>query len=213
MIALLCSAALAGPRVDVLYDYQWARTSPVAVFSEDGLQGAPQQQRLDPRRTPLDSGIAAELLFDDVYVLSLGLRGYTAEYRLDGFRFQPHVWDVRADAGAHAWFGWRGEPVIDGYLIGAAGLQGTVMRVEPWPTSIAPALHSFGGIGIANRRGRVHLRAELRVSLGLRLDFFEGRAELPHQALVWRHHPGSATASLLFGIGFGPTGGDRDPSG
>lgn len=207
MIALLAATAVAAPRVDVLYDYQWARTTPIRVRSEDTMSGPVP---IAPRRTALDSGIAAELFWgeDDLYVLSFGLRGYDAEHRLAGYVFEPRVWDARVDFGGHAWFAYRGEPRIDGYLIGAAGVQTSWLRVEPWPTTIAPALHGLGGIGLATRRGRVHLRAEARLSLAMRVDYFEGRAELPEETLVWHYHPGSATVSLLFGLGLSAAGGE-----
>ncbi len=204
MIALVAASAVAGPRVDVLYDYQWARTSPVVVSSEDRLAGVPVPTPVQADRTPLDSGVAVEVLFEDLFLLSVGARGYVADYDVSGFQLSPRVWDVRVDGGGHAWFGWRGEPLIDGYIAGAAGLQGTMLRVEPWPTTLTPALHGFTGMGLANRRGRVRLRVEARLSLGMRFDVFEGRAQLPNETLVFRHHPGSATASILFGLGFGP---------
>lgn len=207
MIALLAASAVAAPRVDLLYDYQWARTTPISVRSEDTTMG---QVPIDPRRTSLDSGIAAELFWgeDDLYVLSFGLRGYDANFHLGGYVFEPQMWDARVDFGGHAWFAYRGEPRVDGYLIGAAGVQTSWLSVEPWPTTIAPALHGLGGIGLATRRGRVHVRAEARLSLAMRIDYFEGRAELPEETLVWFYNPGSATVSLLFGIGLSPRDAD-----
>lgn len=132
MIAWMVATSTAGPRVDVLYDHQWARTTPMSVSSEDTL--------LDPRQVSLDAGAAVELLFDgpgdDLLLLSFGLRGYDASYRLKPVDFHPKLWE--------------------------------------------------------------------------RVDRFSGRAELAEEALVWSYAPGSATASLLFGLGWG--GDERGPA-
>lgn len=204
--AAIVGVAVAAPEVDVLYEHLALSTARVTTFSETGPVGAASQVRTFPEDR-FDLGLAVELLWEqpshEELLASLGVRTYRTHLPPEATTFDATVTDLRAGMGLHSWFS-HDEPGIDGYILFTGGGALSVLSLPPWPTTLVPALNGAFAIGLSNRRGRGRIRGELRVSATLRTDRFSGRAQLPEEALIWHHYPGSMAISLLVGAGLRP---------
>lgn len=214
LISVLAVGALAAPpQVDVLVEVPLAHTAPMTAVTVPPLGNSTTagvaSTPLAPVRSGFDAGLGVEILTGEPdqnahLLVSLGLRTQQPVFEHQGYTFDPQIWDARADLGGFTWLAWRGVPAVDMYMSGGAGLQASTLVAPPWPTTIAPGLHGFLAMGVGNRKGRISVRGEARVSLAARLDSYLGTAQLPVDRLEWQFWPGSATASALVAFGLRP---------
>ncbi len=207
MIFAWLPAAIAAPEVNVLYEHVFMGTERLVSELSQGPLGAESFTRNDPVGR-FDLGLTTELLwardYDEHVVLSLGLRGLAATLETDEVpAFDALIVDVDTDLGYRAWLS-RGAPEVAAYVVLGGGMATSVLRLSPWPTTIAPSVHAFYGIGLGNLAGRGVGRGEIRLSAAVRADAFHGRAQLAESALTWRYFPGSVQVSLLVGGGIRP---------
>ncbi|MBX2797043.1 MAG: hypothetical protein KTR31_05230 [Myxococcales bacterium] len=205
LLAFMAWPVMAAPELHLLHQTPLLSTPSMVGWSEISPAGRPFRQSIADARTPLDQGLEVAWLpgsdDDNRPMFVVGALAERSRWPVGrDTPFTPLVVRPYVGLAVHSWLGDNER--LDGYAVAGGGMEVATMVFRPWPIAMAPGLLGFGSLGVANRRGRVHARVELRAAISHRVDHFDGRAELAEEALVWEFWPGRAAISLVAGLGW-----------
>jgi hypothetical protein len=211
VVITLATVALAEPfHVDVLALPATAHTPSVRAYSETiAVDGRTVETPLEPitrgfghRGAQLEIGRCWD---DDAqWIAAVGYRQANPTYTMGAIEFHPTVRELNLQVGFLAFA--SASPVarpVGLYVAGYTGAQFSAFSSAPFdPTVVTPGWLSSLAVGVATRNTPVRIRVEGRLEMNPRFDRFTGSAQLVENAFVWTHFPGSATASVLIGLGY-----------
>jgi len=191
------------------------RTAPIVFFEETSdIYGSSDTDRQRPDRLPLSAGFAFEVGVHDLpkneVQIGFGMRMWRAHFE-DPVGLEAEVWEPRVTLAVASVP--RQKPFLYPYRTLGCGMMTSILKSDDLETRVNPAGHAFVGVGVMHNPKDFRFRLELRGALNLRVDHYKGSNEYSeydpatlvttNSKIDWRYFPGSASVSVLVGVGWG----------